>query len=131
METIKIICGIALVLTATLEAQSIYVANDYSGTIGEYGPDGSTINASLISGLNSPSSIAVFGTNLFVASFSSQEHAYTIGKYTTSGSTVNASLITGFDPQGIAVSGNDLLFRTLATARLANTRFLGRRWTSI
>ena len=59
--------------------------------------------------MNSPTGIAVSGNDLFIASFSSQEHSYVIGEYTTSGSTVNASLITGFDAsQGIAISGNNL-----------------------
>jgi hypothetical protein len=81
--------------------------NYHNGTVGEYTTSGTVVNASLISGLNSPTSIAVSGNDLFVASFGS--HGYTIGEYMTSGSTVNASLITGFDsPQGIAVSGNDL-----------------------
>jgi hypothetical protein len=61
--------------------------------------------AALISGLSVPGSIAVSGSNLFVANFS----ADTIGEYTTSGKTVNAALITGLDgPSGIAVSGSDL-----------------------
>ena len=94
-------CG----LTDTLEAQFIYVENVYSGTIGEYGPDGSTINASLISGLSNPNGIAISGNDLFVAT----QNPGTIGKYTTSGATVNSSLITGFDsPQGLAVSENNL-----------------------
>ena len=44
MKTIKISYGIALVLTfnltAAIEAQNIYVANDYSGTIGSMGLTG-------------------------------------------------------------------------------------------
>ena len=42
----------------------IYVANYGSGTIGEYNLDGSTVNASLISGLNEPTAIAVSGGSL-------------------------------------------------------------------
>src|SRR5437762_14257046 len=100
METTKITCGIALVLmcsqTATLEAQSIYVANVYSGTIGEYGPDGSTINPSLISGLSSPNGITISGDDLFIAA----QNPGTIGKYKTSGEIVNASLISGLNIPG-------------------------------
>jgi hypothetical protein len=38
---------------AAVRAQ-IFVANHGNGTIGEYGLDGSTINAALITGLNGP-----------------------------------------------------------------------------
>jgi hypothetical protein len=38
----------------TLKAQDIYVVNRGTSTVGEYGLDGSTINASLISGLDAP-----------------------------------------------------------------------------
>jgi hypothetical protein len=70
------------------------------GTIGEYTISGATVNASLISGLNGPSSIVVSGSNLFVTNTSNG----TIGEYTTSGATVNASLISGLDePYGFVV----------------------------
>lgn len=90
-------------LAANLQAQDIFVASA-SGTIGEYGLDGSPVNASLISGLASPSGIAVSGNDVFVANNNG-----TIGEYTTSGATVNASLISGLgDPWAVAVSGDDL-----------------------
>ena len=60
MKAKKIIYRIFLALTcsyalaATLEAQNLYVGNDGSGTIGEYGLDGSTVNASLITGSSTP-----------------------------------------------------------------------------
>ena len=63
------------------------------------------MNASLVSGLNGPTGIAVSGSDLFVANYSTG----TIGEYTTSGATVNASLVSGLnDPYGIAVSGSNL-----------------------
>jgi hypothetical protein len=107
-ETNKI-CGIALALVCglatPLKAQVIYVVNNASGTIGEYGLDGSTINASLITNLNSPFGIAISGNDVFVAN----NGADTVGEYTTSGATVNASLISGLpQPNGLAISGNDL-----------------------
>jgi LVIVD repeat len=71
-----------------------------TGTIGAYTNSGAVINASLITGLNGPGSIAVSGGFLYVASGGK------IGKYTTSGATVNASLITGLNPFDIEVSGN-------------------------
>ena len=70
----------------------IYVTNAFANTIGKYGLDGSTISDSLVTGLDFPFDIAVFGDNIYVANLSSG----TVGKYTTDGATVNASLITGF-----------------------------------
>ena len=58
MSTRRQVYGIALVLTcslaATVKAQNLYVGNGGNGTIGEYGLNGSTVNASLISGLDGP-----------------------------------------------------------------------------
>jgi len=86
--------GLALALTSglatTLEAQDMYVESG-NGTIGEYGLDGSVVNASLITGLDFPNSIAISGNDMFVVNYLSG----IIGEYTTSGATVNASLITG------------------------------------
>jgi hypothetical protein len=66
---------------------------------------GTMVNASLITGLNEPSGIAVSGSNLFVANISTG----TVGEYTTGGAMVNPSLITGLHfPQAIAVSGSNL-----------------------
>ena len=106
MKKTTIIGGaLALVafLTGTLHAQ-IYVGNNgnYTGSfiIGEYGLDGSTINASLISGLNKPAGLAISGGDIFVANNGNN----TIGEYGLDGSTVNASLISGLNgPVGIAV----------------------------
>jgi hypothetical protein len=101
--------GIALALTcslaATLKAQNIYVASAGNNTIGEYGLDGRTVNASLITGLSYPAAIAISGGDLFVANAGNG----TIGEYTTAGATVNASLITGLGtPASIAISGGHL-----------------------
>ncbi len=89
MKTTKVLYGIALGLTlglaTTLKAQ-IYVGNSGTGTIGEYNLNGTTINASLISGVEYPTSIAISGTNLFVANSASG----IIGEYTTSGATVKS-----------------------------------------
>ena len=59
------------------------------------------MNAALVTGLNSPQGIAVFGGHLFVANQGNN----TIGEYTTAGATVNAALISSgfFSPYGIAV----------------------------
>lgn len=74
------------------------------GTVGAYADSGAAINASLITGLNSPGFVAVSGGFLYVTSADG-----TIGKYTTSGATVNASLITGLnEPFDLEISGGRL-----------------------
>jgi hypothetical protein len=108
MKAVKIICGIAVglmcALAATVKAQYIYVANYGNGAIGEYGSDGSTINAALISA-GYLSGVAISGTNLFVS------HALysTVSEYTTSGTIVNDVLVDGGRPGNMVISG-DYLF---------------------
>lgn len=76
-----------------------------SGTVGEYTTSGTPVNASLITGLGSATSIAASGGYLFITN----SWAGTIAKYTTSGALVNAALVSGLDtPWAIAVSGSDL-----------------------
>ncbi len=97
----------AALSSATARGGNIYVtANVAGGTIGEYNATtGAVVNAALVSGLNVPTGIAVFGSDLFVAN----QNSGTIGEYTTDGATVNASLVSGLNrPNGIAVSGSDL-----------------------
>src|SRR5437763_402526 len=95
----------SLLSSSVARAGTIFVANEGTGTIGEYTTSGATVNAALISGLVSPQEILVSGSNIFVADFA----AGTIGKYTTSGATVNAALISGLNgPFGLAVDGSNL-----------------------
>jgi hypothetical protein len=83
-----------------VSGSDLFVTNTANGTIGEYTTSGATVNASLVSGLNSPIGIAVSGSDLFVTN----QGSGTIGEYTTSGTTVNASLVSGLNaPFGIAV----------------------------
>ena len=86
--------------------QDIYLTNTaIRGAIGEYTVAGTTVNASLISGLNYPAGIAVSGSNLFVVNWGGN----TIGEYTTSGAVVNASLVSGLNgPNSLVVSGSNL-----------------------
>jgi hypothetical protein len=98
------LCAAFWALSGTAHAQ-IFVANLGDGTIGEYNLDGSTVNASLISGLDKPYGIAVSGGDLFVANNGNG----TIGEYNLDGTPINASLISGLgSPTEIAVSGGDL-----------------------
>jgi hypothetical protein len=84
------------------------------------------VNASLISGFNVPSGIAVSGSNLFVTNY----YNGMIGEYTTSGATVNASLISGLDePYDFAVvpEPSSIVLACLAAAGLAVTSIRRRR----
>ena len=113
MKKTTIIGGaLALVgfLTGTLHAQ-IYVGNDGNFTIGEYGLDGSTVNASLISyGGTVPFGLVISGGDLLVAV------GHTIGEYGLDGSTINASLISSMagTPFGLAISGGDIFATTIS-----------------
>src|ERR1039457_1584723 len=77
----------------------IFETNYFGNTIGEYTTSGTTVNSTLISGLNTPECIAVSGGTLFVTNAS----AGTIGEYTTLGTTVNSALITGLNNPEIKV----------------------------
>jgi hypothetical protein len=105
MSIMALVLSAGAALTPATARGQIFVANEGNGTIGEYNLDGTTVNASLISGLNDPWAIVVSGSDLFEANLGSS----TIGEYTTSGVTVNAALISGLNnPEGIAVEGNNL-----------------------
>ncbi|HEY4328130.1 MAG TPA: PEP-CTERM sorting domain-containing protein [Phycisphaerae bacterium] len=101
-----------------LSGQNFYVAttdpalNSTAQDIGQYTTSGVRVNAALISGtatfpagVNFVNSIAVSGSNIFVAN----SDTGTVGEYSISGDTINANLITGLnDPGGIAISGSQL-----------------------
>jgi len=78
-------------------------------------PWGATVHDSLVTGLNDPGQIAVFGGNLFVtnegivSNGSVLPNTRTIGEYTMSGAPVSVPLASGLDfPVGIAVYGGNL-----------------------
>jgi DNA-binding beta-propeller fold protein YncE len=76
-----------------VSGQDLFVTNPLNGTIGEYTTSGAVVDATLISGLNSPTGIAVSGNKLFVLN-DSDPTGY-IGEYTTSGAVVNQTLVPG------------------------------------
>lgn len=91
-------------LSLPVRGQQIYVSSSNGNTIGEYNPNGSAVNPSLITGLSDPQVMAV-GGNLFVVN----QTTGTIGEYTTSGALVSASLITGLSsPTSLVISGTNL-----------------------
>jgi hypothetical protein len=103
----RLVAAVAAALWSMFEIGygQIFETNIASNTVGKYTTAGATVNASLVSGLNYPFTIAVSDTHVFVTNYNSG----TIGKYTLAGATVNAALITGLNsPFGIAVSGTNL-----------------------
>jgi hypothetical protein len=104
LRTLLVGAAVAAVLWSmpTAAHAAIYVTSDIiPAKIGKYASDGTTVNASLVSGLSLPFGIALSGSNLFVTNLS----AGTIGKYTTTGATVNAALVSGLGSAwGIAVT---------------------------
>jgi len=119
-KIIAALCAAAGMLSVpSIGWAQIFVTNYASGTIGEYNFDGSTVNASLISGLVNPVSLVVSGTTLFVGNqgpFNGFVNAGgTVGEYSTSGATINAAFITGLqDPFGLVVSGSNLFVSDVA-----------------
>lgn len=86
-------------------ADILYVANSAGGSIGAYQTDGTTINAHLITGLQTPDNIAISGTDLYVTNYGGAS----VGKYTTAGAPLNTQLITGVtSATGIVVDGSQL-----------------------
>lgn len=107
MKTTKILSGITLTLmcslVASLNAQEIYVAGN---NVGEYGLDGSTINASLITGYSDLDGFAISGSDLFLVDYGSS--LYAVAEYTTAGVSVNSDLIPTYVLGGFTASGSDL-----------------------
>ncbi|HEY3901701.1 MAG TPA: autotransporter domain-containing protein [Chthoniobacter sp.] len=90
----------------------LYVSSYFGNNVGEYSATtGASINPSLITGLNNPTSLTLSGNNLFVANFAGGFNPSTVGVYNaTTGAPINAGLvnpITG--PVGVVLSGNTLL----------------------
>jgi len=107
MSIMALVLSAGAALTPATARGQIFVTDFADGTIGEYNLDGTTVNPSLVSGLNEPAAIAVSGSDLFVANYGRGNG--TIGEYTTSGAAVNTDLVSGLSyPTGIAVSGSNL-----------------------
>jgi hypothetical protein len=102
-----VLIGIAALWALPTSARAqLYLTQPAIGTVSEYdATTGAPINASLITGLDSPFALALEGNTLFVA------NRFTVGAYdaTTGAANVKFSPITGLDfPLGLTVSGNTL-----------------------
>lgn len=96
-------------------ADTLYVAIPFTGTIGAYSTTGATLNASLLSGLPGPYSVAASGSSLFVAQDGNGTFTGSVGEYAMSGATVNAALVPpGLGlPTAITVSGSNIYVASL------------------
>ena len=95
----------------------ILVSDWLNGDVGEWTTSGSSVNASLITGLGMPNGIAESGGYLYVAN----EQANTIGKYTMSGQVVDASFITGLsNPTQLVASGTNLYVMNIGNSTIGN-----------
>jgi hypothetical protein len=106
-------CAMMSLISADARADAVF-ASTYSGTndtngvttIQEYSSDGTTINSSVISGIQDVCyGITEYNGKIFIA----DAPTGTISEYTTSGALINASLISGLNyPVGMVVSGANL-----------------------
>ncbi len=98
-----------VVLPRSSVAGTLYVADRDTNTVAAYnGTTGALVNASFITGLDSPWGLARDSAgNFYVAN----KAAGTVGKYGPDGSVINASFIEGLnDAAGVAVDGSGRLF---------------------
>jgi len=102
--------GLAVFRSVSEQKEFLFVTDrneESSGTVGKYDAEtGFTINRHFITGLHSPTGLAVTGNTLFVANTADG----TVGKYdANTGAAINAGFITGLgEPVGLAVNDNTL-----------------------
>ena len=85
--------------------------------------DGTGVNQSFISGLNSPHSIAISGNFIYWVS----RYGNTIGRARLNGTGVNSNFITGaIGPWGIAVSGNFIYWTNYGASGGSDGTTIGR-----
>jgi hypothetical protein len=106
-----IICAMACARSAN--ADPVLLVANWSGSLGEYNLDGTTVNAALIPNVGDAGGIAVSGSDIFITGLDTG----TIKAFTTSGATVNTSLVSGLNfagaqTGGIAVSGSTIFMTT-------------------
>ena len=111
-KSTPLLLATALALLAPAARAQLFVADACGGRVGEYNLDGTPLNPNLITGLVSPSSLAVIGNILFV--YDSGTEA--LGEYQISVATataINPALLTvggdwGTQIPQLAVAGNNL-----------------------
>ena len=81
-----------------------------AGTVGEYSPNGTIVNATLITGITSPSAIAVASNgNIYISN-----NAGVVSEYTSGGTVINASLFTAGTggPRGMVFDSSGNIYVT-------------------
>ena len=68
--------GLPELIRSPFSGNDLFVADTDTGTVGEYGLNGSVVNASLITGLNNPYGIAISGNNIFLVCSNSVGEVY-------------------------------------------------------
>lgn len=96
-------------ILATPAHGQIYVSDYVNGTVGEYSLDGTTVNASLITGLTQPAGLALFGNHLYVIVHGDDTNG-TVAVYdATTGAVLKPLLITAPQfPEVLAISRGNL-----------------------
>jgi hypothetical protein len=130
MKTTSII-GSLLAILATFftsaHCAEIFVANGEANTVGAYdATTGAPINASLVTGLNSPHAITVSDGSLFISNWGS---GGSVGEYTTSGSPLAVPLLTSAprhaggqlvdEPGDMVISGNTMFVSNWGSSTIA------------
>jgi hypothetical protein len=115
--------GVDVVGDMVASGTDLFVVNNQADKISEYTTSGTTVNASLVTGLKFPTAVAVSGNDLFVVNAGTGGNGTTqfapgsgtIGEYNaTTGAVIHKTLVTGLTsngnnyPVGIAVSGGSL-----------------------
>jgi len=106
--TILLVAGMVCLGLSTSSAQILYVTNGSPDSISEYNATtGTSIDPSFITGLGFGASVAVSGSDLYVAQSS---NGSTIGEYNAvTGALMSSSFVSGLqDPEGMTVSGTNL-----------------------
>jgi len=125
----SLLTGLDSPVSLAISGTRMFVANNNIGTISEYTTSGTLVNAALISGLAGPTDMILSGSNLFILNQGSTvnaslitgisslansmsllgstllvaDNAGKISEYSTSGATLNAGLVTGlYEPVGVA-----------------------------
>src|SRR4051812_8373434 len=99
----------ALIAAPRISLAQIFVTQGTFGatSIGQYNFDGTTANASLVSGLTSAAAVAISGDDMFIV----DSYVHSIGQYKTTGEPVNPTLIANAglnQPIAVAISNANM-----------------------
>lgn len=125
VSTAVILSAAALAGVAGLKPArgDIFVANNTSGTVGEYTNSGATVNASIVSGLGYATGLAASGSYLFIGSLTNITNA-AIDQYKL-GSASTSTFLGGLRGDlALGISGSDLFFTNTAAGTVGESSIL-------